>query len=527
MASYDLIIPGRIQTRQMLLEFLSAYIGSMPDASRWYDAFESGIGQTSMNILASIFEVLMFKVETRSKEAYTLTARTKSAIYLLAQMIGYNPNRKHHAFGTVKGIIRPYATADFTLLKGTELEGAYPLTVNKTYYIPAKTTEVTGIDVIQGQWVTREYSRMLGNLEGRDYEYIYVDEPNYQIDQFELYVKVDGIAINVVDKIEPIDSNSCIARTDYQGGLIVLFGDGTFGKRLLPNSKVEITYLKTLGAGASIDKAIDLGTFPISNQTISFIVETQITGGADEDSVDKVRYLASRFFQAQGRAVTKYDYESVTLSYPGIISAKCNRISNGSDDKRAEYYKPWQPGTNYKVKDCRSIDFQNWQCAYEHKSGDAFDPDKWIEKPSCCTICISPLKQNGNPWTTAEKELLLEYLDDYRMVSNRIEIWEPEAVELNLKIRVVMAYDANHSSIFTYQQEITTLVYEKIQAYCLQLGETWRTTKMVDILTDCHPAIIRVYFDEVNGSQTYPDIMTPCYGFFTIGSITLNWETQK
>lgn len=497
----DLIFSGRVQTRRALLESIKAYMATLDDYDRWKDFFESGVGTTTLNILTGIAELLMFKVEVRSRESYLYTAQTKSAVYLLAQMMGYNPNRKKHSTGLVTATVQPYAISDFIIPKGMQLEGAFPLVIDENYQVSAQDRTIEDIVVKQGEWVEKEYSVALGNLDGKEWEILHIDEPEFKIDDFEVYITVNDQAAILRDKIiytpEELDTyinfpdvtktfdeklaelyaNTVVARTDYRGGMMIMFGDGIYGKRLTSSSEVKVRYLRTEGLAGQVAVDRDLGTYIIGNDItgdshqVSFKVSQRVDGGSNEDNVDKVKMVASRFFQAQARAVTKFDYEAIALAYPGVVSAKAARI----DD-------------------------------------------------SCCTICISALKADTEsftviPWNETEIAEFLEYLDSYKMLSTLVDFWEPEPVDLNMTVRIVVKYGSDI-------QGLDIKVREYIQTYCFDLGRTFRTTKLVTEIMGLDANINRVYIDNINGSECYPDINLPCYGFFEQGSVSVNFQVE-
>lgn len=514
----EYIISAKSQTRRAILESIKSFLISVENEEKWYDFFESSVGKTLLNIISGMTEMLMFKVETRARESYLLTAQTQSAVFLLSQALGYNPNRKKHSTGKVEAQIKPYAENNFIIPKHTQLEGEVPLVVKENISVEAQTQVVQDIPVMQGEWKEiyiaqkEEYIYQTYNLEdkeidytiktnlgGKDWEFFQIDEEDFSIDQLQLYVEVNGDQLNIVDKVQLfnmsdneiskintlseeeqiayikensslfldqnflmlVDSNSVMARTDYNGGVFLLFGDGNFGKRLNSSSVIKIKYLKTKGSNGYLNRGIDLGSYNISEQIIDFKTQSLIQGGTDEDSVDKVRYLAPKFFHTQGRAVTKYDYEAVAMSYPGVVSAKADKLEE------------------------------------------------------CCTICLSVLKQGAAEWTDQEKAEFMDYMDKYKMVSLFIDFWEPEPVSLDMTVKVIVNEDINIS-------EIDELIRSRILLFCHKLGQTFYGTKLLDSVAGADSRIKRVYFTEINGRSDYPDLELPCYGYFELENIDIS-----
>jgi hypothetical protein len=101
----------------------------------------------------------------------------------------------------------------------------------------------------------------------------------------------------------------------------VVFGDGVYGRKPKDGSTVVVNYRACSGElpnGASLfspDGAID-GHANISVTTVSSAV-----GGATSETLESIKYNAPRSFQAQNRAVTASDYETLLLNQFSDIQA--------------------------------------------------------------------------------------------------------------------------------------------------------------------------------------------------------------
>lgn len=91
----------------------------------------------------------------------------------------------------------------------------------------------------------------------------------------------------------------------------LIFGDNVFGRKPKDGSTVVVRYRATSGElpnGANIfspDGPID------GHSNVSVTTVTSATGGALSESNESIRYNAPRAFQAQNRAVTASDYETL------------------------------------------------------------------------------------------------------------------------------------------------------------------------------------------------------------------------
>ena len=108
----------------------------------------------------------------------------------------------------------------------------------------------------------------------------------------------------------------------------VFFGDGVLGKKLENNNLVQISYIITNGTITNGAKAFvfnglmedENGTSITLPFSVSSITTTSAaSGGADIETIDKIKYNAPKFYGSQNRAVTGNDYKAIVRNlYPAI-----------------------------------------------------------------------------------------------------------------------------------------------------------------------------------------------------------------
>ena len=99
----------------------------------------------------------------------------------------------------------------------------------------------------------------------------------------------------------------------------IRFGNGVFGKRPQVGSVVYAEYLETNGSVANgLSRFSLVGSFEgFENADITIKTVVESDGGAEPESTSSIKINAPRFFQSQGRAVTKEDYVTVVKDiYP-------------------------------------------------------------------------------------------------------------------------------------------------------------------------------------------------------------------
>ena len=119
----------------------------------------------------------------------------------------------------------------------------------------------------------------------------------------------------------------------------IFFGDGVLGKKLENNNLIEMSYIITNGTATNGAKSFVFNglmedengasiTLPFS---ISSISTTSIaSGGADIETIDKIKYNAPKFYGSQNRAVTGNDYKAIVRN---LYPATSDVIVFGGEDQ--------------------------------------------------------------------------------------------------------------------------------------------------------------------------------------------------
>ena len=126
----------------------------------------------------------------------------------------------------------------------------------------------------------------------------------------------------------------------------IFFGDNILGNRPDNGEIVEISYISTNGPSSNGAKSFTFnGRIEDENNvaiTVPFNVSTVTTvskssGGADIESIEKIKYNAPKFYGSQNRAVTSNDYSAIVRNlYPSISDII---VFGGEDQVPPEYGK--------------------------------------------------------------------------------------------------------------------------------------------------------------------------------------------
>ena len=107
----------------------------------------------------------------------------------------------------------------------------------------------------------------------------------------------------------------------------IFFGDGVLGKKLADGETIEMSYVVTSGSSSNGAKSFtfngriqDENLVPITVPfTVSIGSVVKSSGGADIESIDKIKYNAPKFYASQNRAVTVNDFKAIVRNiYPSI-----------------------------------------------------------------------------------------------------------------------------------------------------------------------------------------------------------------
>lgn len=98
----------------------------------------------------------------------------------------------------------------------------------------------------------------------------------------------------------------------------VVFGDGYFGNKPINGSTVKIDYMVTNGSEGNgiqnVTLSDDLGRINGGiAQPEEIFITMEASGGANQESIDSVRFTAPRYFATQQRAISTDDYRSLIL----------------------------------------------------------------------------------------------------------------------------------------------------------------------------------------------------------------------
>ena len=286
-------------------------------------------------------------------ESFLDSATLRENVVSLARNIGYVPRSRTASKAQISFNVQTTSSSETITLKpglvcvGDVNDETYTFSIseNITTTITDGSASFSGIDVHQGTYLTKQFV-VDGSLDQR------FTLDNSFIDTSTIVVYVKGLAdtglgreYKLVDNILNITSTSEIylIQEVQDEKYELLFGDGYFGKKLDNGSVITVNYIVTDGIegnGASVfnfagslrgssDEII------VPTNTVTITTNQKSQNGADIESIDSVKYFASRSYESQYRAVTARDYESIVKKiYPNTESVS---VIGGEDMDPPEF----------------------------------------------------------------------------------------------------------------------------------------------------------------------------------------------
>ncbi len=341
---------------QQIKTALKEYLRAQTDFTS-YD-FEGSSMSVLLDILAYNTYYTAFNTNLVVNEMFLDSATLRDNVISLAKQLGYRPKSK----------VAPMAEVTFTasypgtspevavLQKGTGFTTVFNDTLYSYVTIEDQTAPVENsvayfddVPVYEGTLIT---STFVVNTALPSQRFI-IQNPG--VDTNSVRVKVYESQQSTFYEVYDYAEN--ILNVDYRSTSFFLdeiederyelfFGDGVLGKKLENGNKIEVSYLTTNGPetngaksftfnGVVTDKFSNIGF--VYNIDVDSTSTVAANGGAEIESLSKIKYNAPKFFSTQDRAVTAADYSSIVRKiYPAISDII---IFGGEEDHPPEYGK--------------------------------------------------------------------------------------------------------------------------------------------------------------------------------------------
>lgn len=325
-----------------------------------YD-FEGSNLSIILDILAYNTYISSYNANMVSNEVFIDSATLRENVVSIARSIGYTPRSRTASKANVSFFVdtstapSPQKPLTLTLKKGivSTTSGSFS-GVSYVYSIPDDITvpvingiaDFSNIAIYEGTYITETYTvnsldpnqRFILNNANIDSSLIRVEVRDGSLGPRKKYIQSNNILdINSESRIFFIQE---IEDQRYE----IIFGDGIFGKKLINENIVEVSYVITNGESANGVSSfvfngtiVDNNNFDVTSGISLISTNIAASGGKEIESVDSIKKYATRIYAAQNRAVTSSDYEAIIPQiYPEAESVS---VFGGEDLDPPQYGK--------------------------------------------------------------------------------------------------------------------------------------------------------------------------------------------
>jgi hypothetical protein len=305
---------------------LKAYLQSQ-DTLKDYN-FDGSVLSTVLDVLAYNTHYQAFYANMVANEMFLDSAVLRPSVVSHAKALGYVPSSRR-ASKAVLGASAAGASESTYLARGTEFIGTndagtqYRFVLLDTVYANAAKQSFENMSVYEGTLRRMSY---IYDPSKKTSSVLLI--PNDKIDTNTIKVRVKA---SVTDNtgleeawtyassyIDLTPASKVYFLQEKETGMYELyFGDNFLGARPAAGSVVIVEYLETNG-----DAANGISRFTSAVSGLSNITAASVSsGGSPEESVSRIKFLAPKYYTAQGRAVTQNDYTAAVMKdYPNADS---------------------------------------------------------------------------------------------------------------------------------------------------------------------------------------------------------------
>ena len=289
-----------------------------------YDFEGSGLN-VLLDVLAYNTHYNALNAHYSLNESFLDSAQIRGNVVTRAKLLGYTPRSVLSPRATVNIIVtKPNSGTIPTVLeltKGTKLNTVvsgeeFQFVVLNTQQATLSGSTWTFNDVTLVEGTSRELKYRVDNdIENQKFQL-----SDFDADTSTLRVRVqaneESTAFDVYTKFETLKGVDSTSKVYYlqenpSGYYEVYFGDGVTGFKPTNNNIVTVDYVTTKGTesnGANLFTMVDdIGTF--DNIAVSLVAAA--AGGAEEETMESIRFNAPLTFISQNRAVTADDYAAI------------------------------------------------------------------------------------------------------------------------------------------------------------------------------------------------------------------------
>jgi len=306
---------------------------------RWTDFNASDLGVVLLELFCGVGDMLAYYLDAQAAEAFLPTARQRQNVINLCKLIGYRLDGPVAAATTLRFSLAAPLAKDLLIPMGTVCralleDGHADFETAADGVLPHGALYV---DVSARQGVRKSQA-----FTGTGMPWQRLELTGKNIAQGSVRVITSGVEWTEALHFQESGAESVhfVVETDGLEVSAIGFGDGRHGIAPATGMNVEVSWLETLGADGNL--APDLVHDILSSVTLDGVpVRLTVTntipaiGGASRESIDFARAQAPAELRTLWKAVTKEDYQTLAVGFPGVAKA---RVLDTNDCAGIRYY---------------------------------------------------------------------------------------------------------------------------------------------------------------------------------------------
>ena len=311
--------------------------------------FEGSNISTLIDLLAYSAHTSAFNANMVASEMFLDTAQIRKNVVSRAKELGYTPASRTAArsvfdLTVTNPTIGGVTPASLTINRGHEFTTVFDGTSytfisldNKTIAPVGNTFTFNDLEVYQGKLTTDIY-RYDNQVSNQRFSLL-----NSNVDTSTIKVNITSnntvTAWSRAGDLTGIKSTSNVyyIQENDQGLFEIYFGDGIIGAQPKDGDQISISYLVTDINHANGASIFTMSTSISGNSDVTFTNTVSASGGKDIETVDQIKFSASKFYTSQNRLVTVQDYKAKLQElYPGADSIA---VWGGEDNDPVQYGK--------------------------------------------------------------------------------------------------------------------------------------------------------------------------------------------
>lgn len=316
-----------------------------------YD-FEGSTMSVLIDLLAYASHIGAVNTNIAGSELFLDSAQIRKNVVSRAKDIGFVPASEQASSAIVDVTINNVRNADGTyptLSEMSLLRGSIFSTVfdGKTYdFVVPNTVKPTqngntynyaGVPIVQGIYASDVF---VFDNQVANSKFVLSNE---RVDRSRLSVSVNSGGVSSTFTLSTDVSNIKTTSKVYytqeneDGFVEIYFGDGVLGASLLDGDLITVTYIIVDDIHCDGAKTFNLSTSINGYSDSSVTTISKATGGTEKESIESIKFKATKFYTSQNRLVTLNDYKAkVTEYYP---NADAVAVWGGEDNSPPEYGK--------------------------------------------------------------------------------------------------------------------------------------------------------------------------------------------